>query len=74
MSKVIQKIDSAKKVEECFQDKHGVKWSIIDKEDREGFFNSTTIRIKCAASINMHEDRIKLKENKKMHAVCPLCN
>ena len=41
ISEVIKKIDSIRKVEEYFQDKHGEKWKLIDIEAREGFSNCT---------------------------------
>jgi len=74
ISEVIKKIDSMKNLEEYLQNKYGEKWLIIDIEAREGFSNSTTSKIKCAAGLNMYGERIKLIDKKNRHAVCPTCN
>ena len=44
MSKVFKKIDSTRKLEEYFQDKHREKWKIIDIEARRGFLISLKVK------------------------------
>ena len=73
-SEVIKKIDSAKNLEEYFQNNYEEKWSSIDVEAREGFSDSTASKIKCATGNNMHGERIKLMHKKNRHADFPLCN
>ena len=45
----------------------------IYMEARIGFVNSTVIKIKYAAGLNMHVERIKMIDKSNAHAKFPLC-
>ena len=47
--------------------------NLIDSEAREGFSMSTISKIKCAAGLNMHSERMQVTDKSKTHACFPLC-
>ena len=55
-------------MKECFQDKNGDRWNLIDIEARTGFVNSTVSQIKCAAGLNVHGERAKNIDAGNEHA------
>ena len=71
ISEVIKKIDNVKHITECFQDKHGEKWNLIDSEAREGFAMSTVSKIKCAEGRNICDERMQVTDKSKTHACFP---
>ena len=47
---------------------------LMNAQNREGFTNCTESKMKCAAGINMHGERIKLIDKGNEHAVFPACD
>ena len=70
VTKVIKKMDSMKNLEEHVQKKHREKWKHIDLKAREFFSKITLSKIKCAAGLRIHVERMKLEDKKNKNDYC----
>ena len=68
ISEVIRNIDSRRNAEEHVQNKYGPHWEHVDVDTKDLFSHSTEIMMKCAEGVNMHAEKIKLKDKTHKNA------